>query len=234
MKKITSSIAYAFSCAIAIVSLSAPAAALPPLVGDGCLPGDPCYVAPPRAQPKPIPVEIIEPEPVTPIVIEEDECEYPLYATVGASYVFMEKDETVLNHLMAPELKIGFYRMLDYTSFEFGAAYSGRVRNREHPNPGAYRLPQDTQVFDYFADFLFHLTDEEEGFDPYLTLGGGLKHYRDKLEDGDHTALYAAAGAGAFMNISEQVFFKPDYRVMMVDEDTEVNQKASLALGVRF
>lgn len=214
--------------------VTATAFAIPPVIGDGCLPGDPCYVEPVKAVPTPTPAPVVieEVEPVAPIVIEEDEPCLPFYATVGAGYIFPEKDEEVLSHL-ATEVRFGIYRFLDNVSFEFGVGYQPDVRNREHPDPGRFALSGDTASLSYFGDFLFHLTDETEGFDPYVSLGGGVIDYEDTLANGS-TQWFVAGGAGAFVPLTETLFIKPDYRVRMVDENTEVNQLGIVALGTRF
>lgn len=204
----------------------------------GCNPGEPCYEEPIQAQAAPpIPREpvkmyeppIIEPEPV--VMLQKKK----YYATVGAGFSFLEKDEEVLGQQIY-DIRFGLFRFLPRLSAELAFAYHPDVRNREFPDRGRFRVTGDTSAISATASVLYHLFDEKENrfFDSYLAFGGGFVHYNKKLKHGS-TDPYLEAGAGTFINIAENVFVKPDYRVAVVgNEDTEVNQRATISLGVRF
>lgn len=210
-------------------------------MADGCNPGEPCYQAPVRQQlSAPIP-EFHEEVPVsgTPQVSrltpqQRQKCG-EAYGTLGAGWQFLEKDEEVLSYGVL-EAKVGVYRALPNVSFEAGFGYMPNVRNREYPDPGRYAVDTDTHGIRGSVDALFHLKNESQakGFDPYVSLGGGLVHYDKKLAHG-HTDQFIETGVGAFIGMENKVFIKPDYRIGMVGvEDTEVNQRATVSVGSKF
>lgn len=204
----------------------------------GCNPGEPCYqkpnqvpVAPPMPR-EPLKLDeppVIEPEPV--VMLQKKK----YYATVGAGFSFLEKDEEVLGQQIY-DIRFGLFRFLPRLSAELAFAYHPDVRNRKFPDRGRFRVNGDTSAISATASLLYHLHEENEKrfFDTYLAFGAGAVHYDKKLKYGS-TDPYLEAGAGAFINIHENVFVKPDYRVAVVgEEDTEVNQRATISLGVRF
>lgn len=200
---------------------------------DGCFPGDPCYVKPkPMAPPpayKPKPMMKKKPMAAAPMSKTPG-----FYVAAGVAYNFLEKDEEILGHLDY-NLKIGAYRFLENLSAEFGFALMPDIRNREHPSPGAFALADDTEGERYSLEFLYHLDSEgaSKQVDPYVALGVGLNEYDDDLAEGDN-AVFLSTGLGAFVNITDTFFVKPDYRLMMVGDDTEVNHNVGAAVGLRF
>ncbi len=210
MKKLLSIISLAFFLPVTAAAL--------PVYADGCLPGEPCYTAPPSKG-------VMEP------VVMEDVSKY--YGTIGGGWIFMEKDEPILGHQIY-EVKLGAYRMVDEDiSLEASVGYMPNTRARQYPNPGEYRLSGDTWGMQYTVDALFHLNDSGEDYEPYLSFGGGLQNFDKSLEDG-HTQAFLQGGFGAFLHMCETTFIKPDYRLMMVDSDTELNHKVTLSVGMFF
>lgn len=185
---------------------------------DGCF-GDNCYDATPKK------VAAVAAEPA------EMMMEPGYYGTIGAGWRFMEKDEEILGHVIT-EVKAGAYRFTPDFSAEVGFGYAPDVRNREFPS-GEFRLDSDTSYVRLTADLLYHPFEESkfESFDPYLAIGGGVNFYEDDLASGSNDLFYGG-GFGAFVDLDEQFFVKPDYRVHNIDGD--LSQDATLALGVRF
>ena len=197
---------------------------------DGCLPGDPCYEKPMAKKVAPVAVPKREAAP-TPVAAAP-QVDSHFYTTVGAGWVFREKDEEILGH-QAYEFKIGKYRFADQLSAEVGVAILPDVRRREFTSPGSFTLDDDTEGLRFSADLLYHFNEEASDVDPYLSIGGGVNTYQDDLEDGK-SEWFAATGVGAFLNIDSCWFVKPDYRISVVDSDTEVNHFATVALGYRW
>jgi hypothetical protein len=209
---------------------------------DGCNPGEPCYQKPTAPVQKQAveqaPVRLDQ-EPMAEEVVVEEESVVEImnkanYATIGAGWTALEKDEEVLGQ-QTYEIRYGLYRFLPRISTEIGIAYHPNVRNRRFGSANAFRLDGNTHAMRYTADVLYHLKDETESecVDPYLAFGAGAVHYDKRLKNG-HTDAFVEAGAGAFLNLNETFFVKPDYRVMAVGGDTQVNQRATVALGMRF
>ncbi|MCB0334921.1 MAG: hypothetical protein KDD62_01405 [Bdellovibrionales bacterium] len=203
----------------------------------GCSPGEPCW-EPPFAAPEPAPMAEIPETSMPPIQRLEPEQrrrvqEY--YGTVGAGWVFLEKDEEYLGHQIY-EARVGAYRFKPNVSAEFGFGYMPDVRSRKYPDPGRYRVDGDTHGIRASGDLLFHARPRSAAgsFDPYVSVGGGLVHY-DKANADGHTDVFAETGVGAFIGMdTSKVFVKPDYRIGVVGSDTEVNQRATVAVGGKF
>lgn len=203
----------------------------------GCNPGEPCYQEPPapvqRIEREPVRLEepplMIEPEPV--VMLQKKK----YYATVGAGFAFLEKDEEVLGQQVY-DIRFGIFRFLPRFSSEIAFAYNPDVRNRKFPDAGRFKLEGETEAVSATASLLYHLKDEAESkkIDPYLAFGAGAIRYSKRLAHG-HTDPYLETGIGTFININETFFVKPDYRVAVVGEkDTEVNQRGTISLGMRF
>lgn len=152
------------------------------------------------------------------------------YATIGAGYSFLEKDEEVLGQQLY-EVRAGM-RANENWSYEAGFGIMPDVRRREFREGNYYTLDDDTSGFRFVVDALYHL-ENFDSHEPYIAFGGGLIHYNKALED-DHTDLFLSSGVGTFININKNWFVKPDYRVAMVGHDTEVNHTALFSIGYRF
>jgi peptidoglycan-associated lipoprotein len=109
------------------------------------------------------------------------------------------------------------------------------IRARSSFAPGKERLDRDTTGFRFTTDALYHFADQDSSsvFDPYLGFGGGITKFDEDVDDG-HTELFLAAGPGTFLNFSDTIFAKGDYRLAMVGADTQVNHHVLLSLGVRW
>lgn len=155
------------------------------------------------------------------------------YASVGAGITLMEMDEEIKNH--------GFYeirgggKIADMTSLEAGIGFMPEIANRKYYPDDRFRLDSDTWGWRADIDVLFHLDEEgmQKGFDPYIAVGVGNNHYKDRLEQGQND-VFLDAGVGAFYDLNKSWFLRPDYRVAMVGEDTEVNHFLSLNLGYQW
>ena len=210
-------------------------------ISGGCVPGDPCYEAPKpewREETAPVVIEPkaaeVEPVPVAPEPVEvEPERAGNFYATIGGGYSFLEKDEEILGHQVY-EIRVGYYRLFPKLSAEFGVGYLPDVRDREHPSRGSFALGSDTSGVRLLGDLLIHFHEDiEETFDPYLALGAGVNIYDDALADG-HSDVFGTLGLGSFIKIDDDFFIKPDYRIAVVGENTEVNHYAMIGLGMMF
>jgi peptidoglycan-associated lipoprotein len=157
----------------------------------------------------------------------------PWYATVGGGYIFTEKDEQVLGHQLY-EIRLGRH-LSDRFTLEGGFGGMPYVRARSSFAPGKERLDRDTTGYRFTTDALYHIGDQDDSsvFDPYLGFGGGIIKYDEDVDDG-HTELFLAAGPGTFVNFSDTLFAKGDYRVAMVGADTQVNHHVLLSLGYRW
>lgn len=198
----------------------------------GCLPGEPCDDLPKVAAPESAQI-------VAPVAVSEDEAyfnEQPLYVFLSGGWTFHEKDEEVLGH-QRYEVGVGAYRAFagDRLSIEASFAIMPDVRARKWPDQGRFKLDDDSEGLGARAELLYHLVTEEdaESIDPFLAFGGGVNWYDDSLKDG-HSRVMATLGAGAFVNLTDRWFVRPDYRVAMAGENTEVNQLVSVGVGYRF
>lgn len=153
------------------------------------------------------------------------------YATIGAGWRAIEKDEEILGHMIF-DLKFGAFRFQPNWSAEIGVGYAPDVRNREYPS-GSGGLDKNTTYTRFTADALYHLQEQEsvENFDPYLAFGGGINLYEDELSSGNDDWFWGG-GFGSFINLDESFFLKPDYRLH--DTKGDLSQEVTLALGVKF
>lgn len=197
---------------------------------DGCFPGEPCYYQ----ETKKSAAMPAEPEPFQPIASPAEEMMSPrnFYVSLGAGYAFLEKDQEILGHQLY-DLRFGAYRFAKNLSAELGVGIMPDIRRRQFTG-GRFTLPDDTSGVRLLGELLFHLNDDADAdIDPYGALGVGVNLYEDDLKNGGD-AVFGSAGVGAFVNLNDSWFIKPDYRIMMVGEDTEVNHSAMLSLGYRF
>ncbi len=199
---------------------------------DGCFPGEPCYYKKPAApvQAKPVMPAVEKAEPIAMAPVSSD----TFYVSVGAGWEIREKDEEMLNSATY-DVRFGGYHIADRISAEVGFGFSPDIRNREYPGANRFALTEDNSAMRFFGDVMYHLEEDSKGaeFDPYAALGMGVNIYDDATSEGD-TAIYAQTGVGAFFNLTPEWFVKPDYRVQMVGENTEVNHLVTLSVGYKF
>lgn len=190
---------------------------------DGCLPGEPCYYGGSKQAP-------VADTAVTPVASSDYQT---FYATLGAGWNFLEKDQEILGHAIY-EARVGAYRFAENLTAEIGVGIMPDIRNREHTG-GGFALSDDTSGVRLVADLLYHLDSNGDGkqFDPYVAIGAGALLYDDELKNGKED-WFVGAGAGAFVNLNDDFFLKPDYRLNSVGSNTELNHTVTLALGYRF
>lgn len=200
---------------------------------DGCFPGEPCYYKKPAAPAQATPVKPAV-EKAAPVALETVADTHTLYASLGAGFEIREKDDAMLNsHTF--DVRVGGYHIAPQISAEVGFGFSPDIRNREHVGPNRFFLTEDNSSLRFFGDVMYHLEEDSKGadIDPYVALGMGVFVYDDRTAEGD-TAIFAQTGFGAFFNLDESWFVKPDYRVQMVGHQTEVNHLLTLSVGYKF
>ncbi len=199
---------------------------------DGCFPGEPCYYKKPAApaQAKPVMPAVVKSEPVAMETVSSD----TFYVSLGGGFEIREKDNELLDsHTF--DVRFGGYHIAPRISAEVGFGFSPDIRNRQHPGANRFFLSEDTSAIRFFGDVMYHLEEDSKGaeVDPYVALGLGVNKYEDPTSDGN-TALYAQTGVGAFLNLTPEWFVKPDYRIQMVGENTQVNHLLTLSVGYKF
>ena len=189
---------------------------------DGCLPGDPCYI---KAKKPVAPVEVA---PVAAGVTPQT-----FYLTAGAGWNFLEKDESILGHQVF-DIRAGAYHFAPNWSAELGVGFMPDIRRRQHGS--GYTLADDTDGIRLLGDLLYHFDSDGENadVDPYLAFGAGVNLFDDDIKPDEDSTWFVGTGIGAFVNLTETIFLKPDYRLMVVDNESEVNHNVMLHLGWKF
>jgi outer membrane protein OmpA-like peptidoglycan-associated protein len=124
------------------------------------------------------------------------------------------------------EAKLDLYPSLD------GASGENPTRVRLGGNRGRTPKAKDTMAARIGSDVIFHLRNVENlRFDPYLSLGGGIMTYEEKVPGGS-TDIHLNAGGGVMYHWGDAWAVRLDVQPVLAGSKTEAN--LLYALGVNY
>jgi len=80
------------------------------------------------------------------------------------------------------------------------------------------------------------LGEPDPTWNPYLAAGGGVHLYGRDVEEDSRNKWFVDAGLGSFFYMGQDMewFLRPDYRLMVVDDEGEITHLALLSIGYRW
>ena len=151
--------------------------------------------------------------------------------SLGGGFAFYESDEEVESGQLY-QLKLGYSPNTRWT-FEGGVGLLPYLNNN---SSSSFQLEDEVLGVNFALDALYHLnSDLDRTIDPFISLGGGGLLYDESLEHGSFDP-YAALGGGLMYHCPRKSnwFIRADYRLLMVDSDTEWNHHALFSIGYRW
>lgn len=162
----------------------------------------------------------------------------PWYFQVGGGWYGVEKDESYLGH-QNYQMRLGY--MFDpQWSIEAEAGILPLVKKRNYDQPtDKFQMSDDTMGVVLGGDLLYHFSDcawNEGCWNPYLAAGGGVHFYGRDVEEDGRNKWFVDAGFGTFYYWGQDLawYLRPDYRLMVVGDDGQINHLALLSVGYRW